>query len=58
MYKALLVAVLFGTAIIPAVAARDSGDRRGLQRAVVGMVIFNFVYLLGVTLIYPRICWD
>lgn len=57
MHKFLLMSVLLATAIIPALASRDPGAKRGLDRTIVGMVIFNFVYLLAVVFVYPRICW-
>ncbi len=55
MAKLVLMSVLFATAIIPIITARDSGPKRGLTRAVRGILLFNIIYLLAVTLLYPRI---
>jgi hypothetical protein len=57
MHKFLLLTMLLATAVIPSLAARDPGARRGLERAIVGMVVFDFVYLLALVFVYPRICW-
>lgn len=57
MAKLLLMSVVFATAIIPALAAADQLPRRGLARAIRGVLIFNVVYLLAVIIIYPRIWW-
>jgi hypothetical protein len=55
MAKLLLMSVLFATTIWPILAARDPRPKRGLTRAVRGILIFNVFYLLGVIFIYPRI---
>jgi hypothetical protein len=57
MHKLLLMSVLLATALIPLLASRGSTPERGLRRTVIGVCTFNFVYLLAVTIIYPRICW-
>ncbi len=57
MHKLLLMSVLLATALIPLLASRESTSERGLKRTVIGVCAFNFVYLLAVTIIYPRICW-
>ena len=57
MHKFLLMSVLLATAIIPALASRDRGAKRGLDRTIVGLALFNVVYLLAVMFVYPRICW-
>jgi hypothetical protein len=57
MPKLLLMSVLFATAIIPAFTAQDRSPLRGLKRACAGMLVFNVLYLLAATLVYPRICW-
>jgi hypothetical protein len=57
MHKVLLMSVLLATAFIPLIAAQGSTPERGLRRTVIGVCAFNFVYLLAVTIIYPRICW-
>ena len=57
MYKLLLMSVLFAPAVIPALQARDAKPKRGLKRAVGGMLLFNVVYMLAVIFVYPHICW-
>jgi hypothetical protein len=57
MSKLLLMSILVATAIIPALAARHASAQVGLKRAIVGMLAFNIIYLIAVTLIYPAICW-
>jgi len=55
--KLLLMSVVLMTAVIPAVTARDSLPRRGLRRAILGLVTFNVLYALLVIFVYPQICW-
>ena len=55
--KILLMSVVLMTAAIPAVTARDVMPRRGLRRAIFGLVAFNVVYALLVMFVYPQICW-
>jgi hypothetical protein len=57
MHKFLLLTMLLATAIIPMLAARDPGARRGLDRTIVSLAVFDFVYLLALVFVYPRICW-
>jgi hypothetical protein len=57
MAKLLLMSVLFATATIPAVTAGDPMPKRGLARAVRGILLFNLFYVLAVVFVYPKICW-
>ena len=57
MHKFLLLPMLLATAIIPAMSSRDPGARRGLGRTLVSIAVFDFVYLLALMFVYPRICW-
>ena len=57
MHKFLLLSVLLATALIPMFTSRDPGARRGLERTIVSMAVFDFVYLLALIFVYPRICW-
>ena len=50
MHKFLLLTMLLATALIPALCARDPGARRGLERTIVSMAVFDFVYLLALVL--------
>ena len=58
MAKLLLMSVVLATAAIPAIAAKDALPRRGLRRAVIGLVLFNLVYAVLVMFVYPQICWN
>jgi hypothetical protein len=55
--KLLLMSVLLATATIPALAAADPQAKRGLARAVRGILIFNVFYVIALMFIYPRIAW-
>ena len=57
MHKFLLLSMLLATAMIPVLASRDPGARHGLGRTIVGIAVFDFVYLLALIFVYPRICW-
>ena len=57
MSKLLLMSVVLATAVIPTVYSKVSSARMGLKRTIVAMLAFNFVYMLAVIFIYPRICW-
>jgi hypothetical protein len=57
MGKLLLLSVLMATAIIPALAAKHRSAPAGLARAVAGMLVFNVLYLIAVTLVYPLTAW-
>ncbi len=57
MHKLLLMSVLLASILIPVFGAREAQPRRGLERTIVRLLIFNFVYLLAVVFVYPRICW-
>ena len=53
MAKALLYTILLATLIIPIMAARQESRRVGLQRVVVGMCAFCFVYVVFALYVYP-----
>jgi hypothetical protein len=55
MAKLILMSVVFATTLIPAACARDVAPRRGLKRAVLGMLAFNLVFALLVIFVYPRL---
>jgi hypothetical protein len=54
MQKIILMSVIYATAIIPLLMARDPSAARGLRRAVIALLAFNFIYLLAVIFVYPR----
>jgi hypothetical protein len=51
------MSVVLATALIPILYSRGSAARIGLRRTLVAMLTFNFVYMLAVIFVYPRICW-
>jgi hypothetical protein len=57
MAKLVLMSALFAMAIIPAIAAKDRRPRRGLKVALLGVVVFNLVYLMALLFIYPKIAF-
>lgn len=57
MAKLVLMSALFALAIIPALASRDRRPRRGLKVALLGVVVFNLVYLMALLFIYPKIAF-
>ena len=57
MHKFLLLTMLLATALIPALAARDPGAKRGLRRTIANIAIFDLIYMLALIFVYPRICW-
>jgi hypothetical protein len=55
MASALLFSILVATVVIPARAAGDKNARRGLRRAVIQMLVFQFLWVLAVAYEYPRL---
>jgi hypothetical protein len=53
--KLLLLSVLFSMVGIPIVTARTIGGRRGLQWAVILIVLFNLFYMFAIRFIYPHL---
>ena len=55
MGKLVLISVLVATLVLPMRAARDRSPARGLRHAVLWMSAFNFLYLLAVIYLLPRL---
>ena len=55
MAKLLLLSVVLVSMGIPISAAKDRLPRRGLKRAIWGVVMYNVFYLFAILFIYPRI---
>ena len=55
MAKIVLFSVIIGMITIPVLAARERDARRGFQRLVLMIVLFNLFYLFAVRFIYPRL---
>ncbi len=54
MAKALLLSICIAMVALPLVATRDRHVGRGLKRAVLGVVLFNFLYIVVLRVIVPR----
>ena len=52
--KLILISILAATIVVPSVFARDCNSRRGLKRMILGLVVFNVVYLMLLTFVYAR----
>lgn len=55
MRALLLMTILIATAAIPIWAARHPDPRRGLRRAVLGMIVFSVLYTLACAYLYGRL---
>jgi len=55
MAKLLLISIVFASIAIPAMAARDPSPRRGLYRALLGTLAFDFLYLIAARFVLPRL---
>jgi hypothetical protein len=53
--KLLLLSEVIMMVAIPAAAAADCDYRRGLRRALLLTLAFNFVYFVIIRFIYPRL---
>ncbi len=55
MAKLLLLSVCLALVGIPLWASRDSHPARGLKRALIGVVLFNLLYVFLLRVVFPRI---
>ena len=46
-----MLSVVIATVAVPMIAARDRDARRGLRTAIVGVAIFNVLYVAAIVLI-------
>jgi hypothetical protein len=53
--KLLLLSVVISMIAIPMVTARVIGGRRGLQWAIILIVLFNLFYMFAIRYIYPHL---
>ncbi|HET9959351.1 MAG TPA: hypothetical protein VFQ61_32900 [Polyangiaceae bacterium] len=53
--KLVLLSILIMSIVIPARAAMTKDPERGLRKALKQMAIFNLLYVLAVTFLYPRL---
>ena len=54
MAKLVLLSVVIGMIAVPIMMAREKNPRRGFQRLVLTIILFNLFYLFAVRFIYPR----
>ena len=55
MAKLLLLSVCLALVGIPLWASRDAHPARGLRRALIGLVLFNLVYVFLLRVVIPRV---
>jgi uncharacterized membrane protein YwaF len=55
MAKLVLLSTVIAMIAIPVVAAKARSGRRGLQWTLIGIVVFNLLYLFTIRFIYPRL---
>ena len=55
MGKLIPLLPILGMLLVPSLTARDPNPRRGLRRALVLMVFFNFFVLFALRVILPRV---
>jgi hypothetical protein len=47
-----LLSIIVATVAAPAIAARDPSARRGLKRMLIGLLVFNALYVCYLTLVH------
>ena len=55
MQKLILVSILFASVAVPIWAAHERSARRGLQKALFAMLVFELAYVVAVVFVYPRL---
>lgn len=55
MRKLILISIVFASAAIPLRAARARSARRGLRKAILGMLVFYVIYLVAIVFVYPHV---
>jgi hypothetical protein len=55
MAKLLLLSVMIMMVAIPVLAARDRSPKRGLQKTILFVVLFNIFYVLALRYLYPHL---
>jgi hypothetical protein len=51
----LIMSVLIATVLIPISAAKDPSQRRGYRRTIVGLFVFNTIYVVCLLYLYRRL---
>lgn len=55
MKKLLLISILIADVVIPIWASRQPNARAALKKALIGLLLFNLVYLGLLVLLYPHL---
>ena len=55
MKKLILLSVIIMAIMLPARAARSKNARAGLRKTLIGAAIFNFIYLILVTMVWFKL---
>lgn len=55
MEKLVRISILIATAAVPILAARSPSARRGLKRALVGMLCVVVLYWMAVMAVLPKV---
>jgi hypothetical protein len=55
MERLILISIVLALIAIPVLAARDENPRRGLKRALAGIMGFTFVYAFLLRVVLPRL---
>lgn len=55
MERLILISIVLALIAIPVLAARDENPRRGLKRALAGIMAFTFVYAFLLRVVLPRL---
>jgi len=55
MAKLLLLSICLALVSIPLMASRDPYPVRGLKRALMGVLLFNLVYVFLLRIVIPRV---
>ena len=58
MDKLLLMSVIFATVLIPLWTSRHPSPRVGIKYTVILMLGFNFIYLVALLKLWPRLLWS
>lgn len=55
MLKLAMLSIVLSGLAVPLLAARDNNARRGLRRAVFGVLLFNAFYVGVLTVFWPHL---
>jgi hypothetical protein len=55
MQKLIVVSILVANVVLPIWASSERSARRGLKKALFGMLLFDVAYLFAMLFLYPRL---